>query len=57
MNGDITWENRRLVTDKQVEFAKQPVEVKTAGNLLIILEEFVEYISELMKEKPEDVNM
>ena len=43
-------ENRQLVTD-------EPVEFKTTGKLPIILEEFIEINPNLMKEKPEDVNM
>jgi hypothetical protein len=36
-------ENRQLVTDEPVEFENNRVKFKIAGNLPIILEEFMEY--------------
>ena len=36
-------ENRQVVADEPVEFEKKPVELKTVGNLPMILKEFIEY--------------
>ena len=50
-------ENRQLVTDKPVEFEKQPVEAQTFWRTTDHFKGNCRVYPNLIKEKPEDVNM
>ena len=41
----MSGKNRQLITNEPVEFEKYPIEVGNLGELLIILDESIEYTS------------